>query len=245
VGLLLGMVVFAGVFLYCYGETSKAKEQIALLTIDKDNFTKTNTQLKSETKRLDLVEDFDSREVPWVDVFYDLTVQFPDIKKGRLISLEGTLEKPQVAPPRAAPAPPRTGTAPTASAAPAQKGAPLATKKPEPPKNIAKLKLVLAADDIEFADRIMQAFKAPFYEKTTKETGRREGANENTKLYTIETYLLRRDPKTFTEKLIAAPPPPPKVDPEDEFDPLGDPDNLLVPGSNPMSTPTAPGGTRP
>ncbi len=232
IGALLAVVVFSGVMLFSFLEVSKAQREAALLTSQKDSLTKENTQLKYDSRRLEQVEDFAGREVPWVDVFYSLSAQFPDLKRGKLISFEGTLEKP--------PLPNARGTTPTRVSPGARPGS--TASKPDVPNWIGKLKLAVSSEDTEFADRIKDALKAPYYEKTTKETGKRDGSNENLKLFTIETYLLRRKPETFTEKLNAKKPVMPKIEPKEE-----DPDMPFVDPLAPMGpfAPGFPGGINP
>lgn len=228
IGALLAVIVFSGVMLFSFLEVSKAQRESALLTSRKDSLTKENTQLKYDSRRLGQIEDFAGREVPWVDVFYSISAQFPDLKRGKLISFEGTLEKPAL--PNA-----RGGTAPARTTTAARPGTNSTANKPDLPNWIAKLKLTVSSEDTEFADRIKDALKAPYYEKTTKETGKRDGVNENLKLFTIETYLLRRKPETFTEKLNAKKPIIPKIEPKEE-----DPDMPFVDPLAPMG-PFAPG----
>jgi hypothetical protein len=98
------------------------------------------------------------------------------------------------------------------------------------------LKIVVSSEDTELAEKFKDTFKAPYYEKTTKDTSKKEGgsSSENAKLFTIETFLMRRKPTQFTEKIIAAPPPAPKpLDPED-------PDGPPEPAPMKPSTPTTP-----
>jgi len=213
IAVLLLVATFAIIFAVGYMQLSTAQRELTNANTQKDSLSKLNEKLKLEQKKFDAVEDFADREVPWLDVFYDISVQFPDIKRGKLLSMEGTLEKPPVVAGRPGqPAPKPVAVAP-------------GTRPAKAPS--AKLKLLVASDDIGLVDRLNDAFKPPFYEKTNKDTGKREGSNENVKLYTIETMLMRRKPDEFQERLIASPPPPAKVVEPEEIeempfvDPLG------------------------
>lgn len=166
------------------------------------------------------IEDFRSRSVNWLDVFYDITDATPNVDKMRLREFDGTLKDP-----KADAKSPAGGSTASAAKPPtlpgAKPGAP-AAKGPPPADPVGKLTLtfITASDaDDAFVHKLVDQLFAQenkFYAKPdtrTQQSSRRESI--------ITVDLLSRKPDQYTRKLTAKFPelPPPAGDqPPPPFD---------------------------
>ncbi len=86
IGALAALLVFAGLvlgFLYVQKLDSKlTRQRMALASLEKDL-----NDLKIEEKRMEVLKEWESRRINWLDELYDLTERFPDHSTTQVASL--------------------------------------------------------------------------------------------------------------------------------------------------------------
>lgn len=153
-------------------------------------------QREVDKKKLAALEEYTSREINWLDEYYEQTVRFPDITKVKMLQFEGT----------ALPMPTDRDRAAEAAKGPPPKNA--------PPKPVAHLRMTLAAENGklpgEMSDSIHNERK--WYANSRMVAGAVIGGAGAGKLqqFIIEADLTRRPPLEYLRKLLVKLPEPVK-----------------------------------
>ena len=168
-----------------------------------------------ENKRVAAAEQFVNREVPWIDIYYDLNDQFPTVDKLRLQEFDGAM----IPPPIAKPGQP----APKPVLAP---GAKPGAKPAETP--VAKVRLLILGEDAALPEKLKDTLnKEPGYGNAKLSTGGfAGGGSSKVQQFTINADLFPKKPADYVRRItpakLAAPvEPKPDVPLIDPFDPSG------------------------
>lgn len=159
-----------------------------------------------ENKRVDAAQKYVAREVPWIDIYYDLNDQFPTVDKLRLLDFNGTIIEPvpvKAGQPVKAPAPLPAGVAVKSGVKPGE-------------KPIAKITLMILSEDATLPAKLNDTLnkESGFGNSRMTQGGLAGGGGAGSKVqqYTINAEIYPRKPEDFRRKL-APPPPPPKIEP--------------------------------
>ena len=203
------LLLAAGAFLAI--ELNRLQDRGAELAAEKTDLEEKTKAQEIENKRVAAAEQFVNREVPWIDVYYDLNDQFPTIEKLRLQEFDGAMIPPvvakagQAAPKAPVPAP-KPGTKPV--------GAP-----------VAKIRLLILGEDATQPERLKDTLnKEPGYGNAKLSTGGLAGGSASkVQQFTITADLFPKKPadfrRTITPAKVAAPvEPKPDVPLLDPFD---------------------------
>ena len=216
-GALAGVLLaFAGVFLYL--QLQSAEKEGVRLAQEQSELEDRKKGQEVETKRVDAAQQFVKREVPWIDLYYDLNSQFPTLDKFRLQDFTGSVVVQAAAKP---------GTA-AAKAAPTAPGA----KPGEKP--IATLHMMVLAEDATLPAKLADILnrEKPGYANVRYTTGGLAGTGTKVSQFTLNADVYPRRPEDFKRRLDAPPktalkPDKPEESPIDVFD-IGD-----LPGGGP------------
>ena len=201
------------------GELADLNQEIATASYDK--------------KRLAALDGFLQRNVPPVDLLYDITTELPSIDPTKMQVVEFSVKPHKSAPP------PRSVGGPQAKGPTARPGTNAPAVKPEE-KVIADLTLTVLAKDSAEVDKFKDALKREkhFGKIGSVIRGSVTGAGDRTQ-YDISVEVLPWKSSAFVRKLVAAFPVKPKALPAD---PDGDPP---VDPSDPPFDPFNPEGNTP
>ncbi len=224
VGVLAGALVLGALAFGAYLMVEQSNRKVADMKAQVEQADNDLKSLEMDGKRLAAAEEFEARQVVWLDELYDLADRFPDINKMKLTSYLGTALPPQTEKEKAA-----------LLAAPAN------PQKKNAPKPVATIKLNVTTDSANIADRdlaeklvqTMDAARDRYYSgarKTTAGTSGSATVKSTLQQFVIEAQIAHRPATEFTRKITATLPK--KADPA-IFAPVPgakpdnvDPDNL-------------------
>jgi len=213
VGALLLMLVMAVGFVLGRLMIDRTSKQVDELTAMKSNLDDDIQNLDMNSKRLAAADEFANREIPWIDVFYDLNDQFPNIDKMRLQEIDGSITV-QTAPNKAVGTPsPLPTPAPGSAPKPPGGSIPLKPATPEKEKK-GTLRILLVAEESAMPEKLKDTLnKESGLGNVRLTTGGLVGsANSKVQQFTINADVFRRKPEEFSRRL--PPPPPPPKEPE-------------------------------
>jgi len=209
------------------GELADLNQEIATASYDK--------------KRLAALDGFMRRNVPPVDLLYDITAELPSIDPKRMQVVEFSVKPHKSAPP------PRAGVRGPLPKGPTPR--PGTAAKPDE-KVVADLTLIVLAKDSLEVDKFKDALKREKHFGAIKSVmrGSVTGAGDRSQ-YDISIEVLPWASEQFTRKLVAAFPVKPKAPPGGEPGEPGDPDpppfDPFNPPVNPPFDPFNPEGNTP
>ncbi len=200
---LLGVVGFL--------ELQKADDRIAGLQSQKADLDAELKRSELDMKRLAAVDEFESRQVVWLDELYDLADRVPDVSKVSVTLFDGD---PALAAPKLAPRP--------GQPAPDPKLAKLAP--------VARLKISLRGADDKAFQRAYDGFQADKFYADTKKTIQGDAGGKG-QLFELQTNVLHRPPADYLRRLGVTFPTrtAPPVDADPDAPPAGDDE---LPGGN-------------
>ncbi len=85
---IMGLLMIGGI-LYSLKVQSDLDAEVAVLQAQKSNLDRELGKLSNDRKRLDGVQEWQDREIVWLDELYDLVASFPDPKHARLKQWRG------------------------------------------------------------------------------------------------------------------------------------------------------------
>ena len=238
IGALLLILVLGVGFVFGRMMIDRTTRQIAEFTAMKTDLDEELQTLESNSKRLAAADEFANREIPWIDLFYDLNDQFPNIDKMRLQEVDGSIAVQTIVNKPLASQTPTPGSAPK----PPGKGVPLKSAAPENEKK-GQLRILLVAEESAMPEKLKDVLnKETGLGNVRLTTGGLVGSSSSkVQQFTINADVFRRKPNEFSRKI---PPPPPKVvvpekppeavEPEPFVGPLVPAEEELVPIENPM-----------
>ncbi len=146
-----------------------------------------------ENKRVAAAEQFVKREVPWIDIYYDLNDQFPTIEKLRLQEFDGTM----IPPPIAKPGQPAQKPVAVPGAKPGAKPAEAA---------VAKVRLLILGEDATQPEKLKDTLnKEPGYGNAKLSTGGLAGGGASkVQQFTINADLFPKKPDDYVRKITPA-----------------------------------------
>ncbi len=197
VGVLAGALVLGALAFGAYLMVEQSNRKVADMKAQVEQADNDLKSLEMDGKRLAAAEDFEARQVVWLDELYDLADRFPDINKMKLTSYLGTALPPQTEKEKAA-----------LLAAPAN------PQKKNAPKPVATIKLNVTTDSANIADRdlaeklvqTMDAARDRYYSgarKTTAGTSGSATAKSTLQQFVIEAQIAHRPATEFTRKITA------------------------------------------
>jgi hypothetical protein len=174
--LLLGALGFLG-----YLEVGKAENRLAELRNEKTSLEKQLTNFDPDIKLLAAVDEFEGRNIVWLDELYDLADRIPDVDKVKITSLEGkAITVTKVAPkPGQAPPDPRT-------------------IKPSP---AATFTIQMRTADEPLSQDVTDKFKNDKFYTNTIRTRAAQGDAGRTQLFVLTTQVLHRLPTDYLRRL--------------------------------------------
>ncbi len=199
------LLVLAAGFLYLQlNEAEKDGRRLAQEKIDLEEKVKGQ---ELDNKRVDAAQQYAKREVPWIDIFYDLNDQFPTLDKLRLTEFTGAVIDPT---------PPKGNAAQKAVAPAISPGTPARPGGKAGDKPIAKFTLMILGEDSILPAKLNDTLNKELGYGNARMTqgglAPGGGAGSKTQQFTINAELYPRLPGDFKRKL-AAPPLPPKTVP--------------------------------
>ena len=218
---LMAFGALAAVLLACtagflYLQLKKAERDGVQLAQDKTDLEERAKGQIVETKRADAAAQFVSRQVPWLDIYYDLNSQFPTLDRLRLLEFEGkVVALTPVKVGAVAPKPPVVVASATSR---------LRIKPGEKP--IGKITLTMLGEDTALPEKLKDTLnKEPAGYANAQYTGGAlvGGSGSKVSQFTINADLYPRRPAEFTRKLAAPPAPKPTVIAPKEEEPVFDP----------------------
>jgi Tfp pilus assembly PilM family ATPase len=222
VGALLMMLVLGAGFVFGRSYVDRTTRKVNELTAMKTDLDERLVGLQSDSNRLAAADEFANREIAWIDVFYDLNDEFPNIDKMRLQEMEGTIFVPQVAPKAITqtPAPGAPGQAPKPIAKP---GAPDLDKK-------GAVRILLVAEEPAMPQKLNDTLSKEKGMGNVRLTigGLVGSSGSKVQQFTINLDLFRRKPEEYSRKIPPPPPPPKVVVPEKVVEP-GEEDPFVGP----------------
>jgi hypothetical protein len=242
IGALLLMLVLGVGFVFGRMAIDRSSKQVAELTAMKSNLDDDIQALELNSKRLAAADEFANREIAWIDIFYDLNDQFPNIDKMRLQEIDGSITV-QTAPAKGIGTPsPSPTPSPGSALKPPGGSVPLKPATPEKEKK-GQLRVLLVAEEAAMPEKLKDTLnKESGLGNVRLTTGGLVGsANSKVQQFTINADVFKRKPEEFSRR-IPPPPPPPKVpEPEKPAEVPGE-DPLAVPegGDVPLPEGTAP-----
>ena len=201
VGVLAGALVLGAIAFGAYLLVEQSNRKVAYMKAQVEQADNDLKALEMDGKRLAAAEEFDARQVVWLDELYDVADRFPDITKMKLTSFLGTALPP-----------------PTEKEKEKEKAAlltaPLSTQKKTAPKPVATIKLNVTTDSANIADRdlaeklvqTMDAARDRYYSgarKTTAGTSGSATAKSTLQQFVIEAQIAHRPATEFTRKITA------------------------------------------
>ncbi len=217
VGVLTGALVLGAIAFGAYLMVEQSNRKVADMKAQVEQADNDLKSLEMDGKRLVAAEEFEARQVVWLDELYDLADRFPDINKMKLTSYLGTALPP-----------------PTEKEKAALLAAPANPQKKNAPKPVATIKLNVTTDSANIADRdlaeklvqTMDAARDRYYSgarKTTAGTSGSATVKSTLQQFVIEAQIAHRPATEFTRKITATLPK--KAEPA-IFGPGAKPDNV-------------------
>lgn len=187
---LLGLLVLAGLGFGGYVLASNSNATTAELRRRVESLKKDIEENEPNAKRLAAAEDFEKRNIPWVDELYDFAIHFPDISKMKVTSFVGTAIPPPTTNSRlkmaAAPPPPRT----------------VGGIKVEPP--VAKFKLLIASENGTLPEELVRSLaRDSKYYSAVKMTTAALLPGGKIQQFIVEGQMAHRSPNEYSYKLKA------------------------------------------
>ena len=202
-------------------ELNKADELVTMRQAQLEEIESQIRRLEPDMKRLEAADEFNKREVVWLDELYELATRVPDVDKVSVVEIDSAALPP---PKKEANRPTgnttlanRAGATTTARTGP---GLPAAPKKELP---VASMRIVVRTDDPVFPQKISDDFSNDkFYVGVSKSKPTSQGDGRGDPSYTINTQILHRGPDKYTRHLKATMPklpntPPAAEEPDEGF----------------------------
>ena len=215
----LAALLFVCTSVFLYVKLLDAEKAGVMLAQEKIELEDKKKGQDLDNKRVDAAQKFVAREVPWIDIYYDLNHQFPNIDKLRLQDFDGKVPIPTAAKPGV----PTAKPTPVTGAA-AKRGIKTGDKP------IATITLMILGEDSTLPAQLTDILnKEPGYDNARYTSGGlAPGSGSKLLQFTINADVYPRKPEDFKRKLAPPPPPAkllpvaPKVeDPAELFDPFG------------------------
>ncbi len=184
VGGLVAAAVLAVVGGLGFLELQKADDRIAGLQSRKADFEAELKRSELDMKRLAAVDEFEARQVVWLDELYDLADRVPDVSKVTVTLFDGD---PPSAASKLAPRPGQAATDPK-----------LAKLAP-----VARLKVSLRGADDKAFQRAYDGFQADRFYADTKKTIQGDAGGKG-QLFELQTNVLRRSAADYLRQLSVA-----------------------------------------
>ncbi|QEL18802.1 hypothetical protein [Limnoglobus roseus] len=239
VAALLGIVLLAALGFGGYVLVRDAEARTTALRAEVARLDDGIKNLEPDVKRLAAAEEYDRRNVPWLDEIYDLSVHFPDINKMKVVAYVGDALPPPTNKQKAVAQGP-----PPAPGQPAAVATPVTPAVKAVPGPVAKIRLTVVSENPTLPQELVQALarESRFYSGVRMTTGALlPGGTSRTPVqqFFIDANVVRRAPVdyaallrvTLPKPVAAAAERPAVPDPDDlPGDPLG---GLPDGGANP------------
>ncbi len=199
IGALLGLVAFAGLALGGYILVANSNATTAQLRGRVQSLNSEIETKEPDAKRLAAAEDFEKRNVPWVDELYEIAHLFPDINKMKVTKFVGTAIPPPLNKDKL------KGPAPKPAAG-----------KGEPP--VAKMKISVASENGTLPEELVRSLsrESKYYSGVRQTVGAMlpgGSARNPVQQFVVEADVIRRSPGEYASRLRVTVP---KLDPEAE-----------------------------
>ena len=179
---LAALLVFGTLGFLGYLTLQDADATVASLRADQELVDADISRYDIDVKKLAAVDEFEARQVVWLDELYEIADRIPDVEKVKVTLIDG---KPVIVP-----------------KAPVRPGAVAANPKTLKPVPAASLKLVMRSTDGPMVQRIADAFKADkFYVGTTKADSAAGATGGRGQQYEFNTQILHRGPGDYLRRL--------------------------------------------
>lgn len=211
---LLGLILLSGLAFGGYILVSNSNAVTNNLRAQVESL-KSEIELKEpDSKRLAAAEDFEKRNVPWIDEIYELSVLFPDINKMKVTSFVGTAIPP-----------PNTKN----NLKVVQNAAPKTTGPSITP--VANLRLLVASENGTLPEELVRSLarESKYYSNVRMTIGALlPGGSSRAPVqqFVIESKLAHRSPAEYSSKLRVTLPKPAEPD----QNPAEPPVEVLQPG---------------